>query len=95
VVESLDAPHHADPHRPEIGRLRAAALAQGFRPDFLHKHGAGDGRFYGSRGMAAVAFGVGGQGQHGSDEYAEISTIAPYYRALRQFLTGPGQGGTG
>ena len=88
VVESLDAPHHTDPRRPEIARLRAAALAQGFQPDFLHKHGAGDGRFYGSRGMAAVAFGVGGQGQHGSDEYAEISTIAPYYRALRRFLAG-------
>jgi succinyl-diaminopimelate desuccinylase len=89
VVDHLDAPHHTDPARPEIGRLQAAARAQGFEPDFLRKHGAGDGRFYGSLGIAAVAFGVGGQGQHGAEEYAEISTIAPYYLALRQFLAGP------
>jgi succinyl-diaminopimelate desuccinylase len=90
VVDHLDAPHHTDPARPEVGRLQAAARAQGFEPDFLRKHGAGDGRFYGSLGIAAVAFGVGGQGQHGADEYAEISTITPYYRALRQFLKDPG-----
>ena len=92
VVDHLDAPHYTDRDRPEIGKLRAAALAQGFQPDFLRKHGAGDGRFYGSRGIAAVAFGVGGQGQHGADEYAEIGTIAPYYQALSQFLADPGQG---
>ena len=90
VVDSLDAPHHTDRDRPEIERLRAAALAQGFQPDFLRKHGAGDGRFYGALGIAAVAFGVGGDGQHGADEYAEISTIAPYYQALRHFLKDAG-----
>ncbi|HEY2279394.1 MAG TPA: M20/M25/M40 family metallo-hydrolase [Streptosporangiaceae bacterium] len=89
VINSLDAPHHTDRDRPEIPRLQAAALAQRYQPDFLRKHGAGDGRFYGSLGIAAVAFGVGGQGQHGADEYAEISTIEPYYRALRQFLSDP------
>jgi succinyl-diaminopimelate desuccinylase len=88
VVQGLDAPHHTDPGRPEIARLRAAARDQGFEPDFLRKHGAGDGRFYGGLGIAAVAFGVGGQGQHGTGEYAEISTIGPYYRALRRFLAG-------
>lgn len=90
VVDHLDAPHHADRDRPEIGRLGAAARAQGFEPEFLRKHGAGDGRFYGALGIAAVAFGVGGDGQHGADEYAEVSTIAPYYRALQQFLGDPG-----
>ena len=90
VVDSLDAPHHTDRDRPELGKLGAAARAQGFQPDFLRKHGAGDGRFYGALGLPAVAFGTGGDGQHGADEYAEISTITPYYRALRQFLTDPG-----
>src|SRR6202012_3190537 len=80
VVQGLDAPHHTYPGRPEITRLQAAARAQGFEPDFLRKHGAGDGRFYGGLGIAAVAFGVGGQGQHGPGEYAEISTIAPYHQ---------------
>jgi succinyl-diaminopimelate desuccinylase len=90
VVQGLDAPHHTDRGRPEITRLQAAARAQGFQPDFLRKHGAGDGRFYGGLGIAAVAFGVGGQGQHGPGEYAEISTIGPYHQALRQFLAGVG-----
>ncbi len=93
VVQNLDAPHHTDPGRPEIARLQAAAREQGFEPDFLRKHGAGDGRFYGGLGIAAVAFGVGGQGQHGTGEYAEIGTIAPYVQALRQFLAGVGAGG--
>jgi succinyl-diaminopimelate desuccinylase len=90
VVQNLDAPHYTDPGRPEIARLQAAARDQGFEPDFLRKHGAGDGRFYGGLGIAAVAFGVGGHGQHGAGEYAEISTIGPYHQALRQFLLGVG-----
>jgi succinyl-diaminopimelate desuccinylase len=93
VVQHLDAPHYTDPGRPEIARLQAAARDQGFEPDFLRKHGAGDGRFYGALGIAAVAFGVGGHGQHGAGEYAEISTIGPYHQALRQFLAGAGQAG--
>jgi succinyl-diaminopimelate desuccinylase len=60
--------------------------------EFLRKHGAGDGRFYGERGIPAVAFGVGGGGggggQHGPDEFADMSTIQPYLAALRSFLTG-------
>jgi succinyl-diaminopimelate desuccinylase len=30
--------------------------------------------------------GVTGAGQHGPDEYVEIATIVPYYRALKEFL---------
>ena len=54
------------------------------------KHGAGDGRFYGELGITAVAFGVDGSGQHGPQEYADITTIAPYYQALRDFLLSAG-----
>lgn len=60
--------------------------AQGYRPDFLRKHGSADGRFYYQRGIDAVIFGVGGDGQHGPDEYADIVTIEPYCNALRDFL---------
>jgi succinyl-diaminopimelate desuccinylase len=59
---------------------------QGYRPDFLRKHGAADGRFYYQRGIDAVIFGVGGGGQHGADEYVDITTIEPYCRALEAFL---------
>ena len=86
VVDHADPPHHADPGRPEVRRLERAVRAQGYRPDFLRKHGSADGRFYYQRGIDAVIFGVGGDGQHGPDEYADIATIEPYYRALRDFL---------
>jgi succinyl-diaminopimelate desuccinylase len=86
AVDHVDAPHHADHDRPEIAHLREAAREQGYGGAFLYKHGAGDGRFYSARGIPAVAFGVGGHGQHGPVEYAEISTIAPYRAALVSFL---------
>jgi succinyl-diaminopimelate desuccinylase len=91
VVDLADPPHHADRDRPEVRRLGEAAAGQGYRPDFLRKHGAADGRFYYQRGVDAVIFGIGGDGQHGPDEYADTTTIAPYYRALTDFLGNPGQ----
>jgi succinyl-diaminopimelate desuccinylase len=86
AIDHLNAPHHADHDREEIRQLRQAAQRQGYPADFLYKHGSGDGGFFSGRGIAAVAFGVGGGGQHGADEYVEIATIVPYYRALRDFL---------
>ena len=85
-LDQYDAPQHADHDRPEVKGLRRAAQGQGYPADFLYKHGASDGGFYSARGIAAVAFGVGGSGQHGPEEYAEISTIVPYHRALTEFL---------
>ncbi len=86
AIDHVDPPHHADHDRPEIAELRRAAQRQGYPADFLYKHGSADGNFYSGRGIAAVAFGVGGAGQHGPEEYVEIATIEPYYRALTEFL---------
>ena len=86
-VEHADPPHSADRNRPEIRALVRAAERQGYRADFLRKHGAADGRFYYQRGIDAVIFGVGGDGQHGDDEYVDTTTIAPYHRALTEFLS--------
>ncbi|GAA1620759.1 M20 family metallopeptidase [Catellatospora bangladeshensis] len=92
TVEHADAPHHADRARPEVAALRHAAQAQGFPAGFLRKHGAADGRFYSQRGIDAVIFGIGGAGLHGPDEYADLTTVMPYYRALRELLQGlPGR----
>jgi succinyl-diaminopimelate desuccinylase len=91
VVDIADPPHHANRDRPEIGRLREAAAGQGHRADFLRKHGAADARFYSQRGIDAVIFGIGGDGLHGPDEYADTTTIAPYYQALTDFVGDPGQ----
>src|SRR5262249_55566624 len=65
VVDHVDQPHHTDHDRAEIRQLQQAARNQGYPADFLYKHGAGDGRFYASRGVDAIVFGVGGGGQHG------------------------------
>jgi succinyl-diaminopimelate desuccinylase len=86
TLEQYDLPQHADHDRLEVKVLRRAVRGQGYPADFLYRHGASDGGFYAGRGIAAVEFGVGGEGQHGPEEYAEISTIVPYHRALTEFL---------
>lgn len=86
AVDQADPPHHASQDSPEVRKLQEAVRNQGYRPDFLRKHGAADGRFYYQHGVDAVIFGVGGDGLHGAEEYVDIDTIAPYYHALREFL---------
>ncbi|MFI7542576.1 M20 family metallopeptidase [Actinoplanes sp. NPDC049599] len=88
TVDSLGPPHHADPDSPEVTLLRAAAREAGYSGELLRKHGAADGRFYSARGVDAVIFGPGGDGQHGPHEYADLTTVAPYRKALVLFLTG-------
>jgi succinyl-diaminopimelate desuccinylase len=88
AADRVESPHHADHDRSEVRQLQRAAQRQGYPGEFLYKHGGSDASYYSGRGIAAVAFGVGGAGQHGPDEYAEISTIVPYYRALKEFLEG-------
>ncbi|GAA1515652.1 hypothetical protein GCM10009677_56050 [Sphaerisporangium rubeum] len=86
VVDHVDPPHHADQHSPDVRALRAAASREGYDAPFLRKHGAADGRFYYERGVDAVIFGIGGDGQHGPQEYADLTTVLPYRRALTAFL---------
>ncbi|GLW05673.1 peptidase M20 [Microtetraspora sp. NBRC 13810] len=85
-VDHVDPPHHADPGSPGVTGLMRAARGQGFDGGLLRKHGSADARFYYQRGVDAVIFGIGGDGQHGPDEYADLTTVAPYYRALKEFL---------
>jgi acetylornithine deacetylase/succinyl-diaminopimelate desuccinylase-like protein len=78
--------HHGDP-RP------GPDPEPGTQPGSGGRGGVSDGRFYGQLGIPAVAFGVGGSGQHGPDEYADLTTVASYYHALCDFLgavDGPG-----
>lgn len=79
TIDSVAPPHHADPGCDEVRLLN--------RGELLRKHGAADGRFYSARGINAVIFGPGGDGQHGPAEYLDIATVEPYYQALRDFLT--------
>jgi succinyl-diaminopimelate desuccinylase len=86
VIDHTDPPHHTDHDLAEVKLLRQAARRQGYQGEFLRKHGAADGRFYSQRGIPAVVFGIGGAGQHGPEEYADIATIEPYHDALTELL---------
>jgi succinyl-diaminopimelate desuccinylase len=86
LVDSLGAPHSADPASADVARLQASAAAAGFSGALLRKHGAADGRFYSARGTDAVIFGPGGDGQHGPDERLDLRTLGPYREALIDFL---------
>jgi succinyl-diaminopimelate desuccinylase len=90
TVEALGAPHHADPDSGHVRLLRAAARSAGYDGELLRKHGAADGRFYSARGIDAVIFGPGGDGQHSPDEHLDIRTLLPYRDALTTFLTSLG-----
>ena len=79
LVDALAPPHHADPDRAEVRFLRRYG-------DLLRKHGSADGRFYSARGVNAAIFGPGGDGQHGPDEYADLTTVEPYHRAVTDLL---------
>ncbi|QFZ19866.1 M20 family metallopeptidase [Saccharothrix syringae] len=85
-VVDLEPPHRADPDGADVRALQAAARAQGHSGELLRKHGAADSRFYHRAGVDAVIFGVGGDGQHGPDEHADLTTVEPYRRALHAFL---------
>jgi succinyl-diaminopimelate desuccinylase len=95
VVDSLGAPHRADPSSADVARLRASAAAVGFGGALLRKHGAADGRFYSARGIDAVIFGPGGDGQHGPDEYLDLRTVQPYREALIDLLRRVASSGEG
>ncbi|SNY48719.1 M20 family metallopeptidase [Paractinoplanes atraurantiacus] len=85
-VRALGAPHRADPDSDDVGQLRQVVRDVGFPGTLLRKHGAADGRFYYARGIDAVIFGPGGDGQHGPEEYADLTTVEPYRQALTAFL---------
>ncbi|WP_203747055.1 M20 family metallopeptidase [Actinoplanes cyaneus] len=85
-VDALGTPHRADPSSARVRALQEAARATGYSGELLRKHGAADSRFYFPLGVDAVIFGPAGNGQHGPDEYVEISSLGPYAQALSLFL---------
>lgn len=89
VVDALGPPHRADPDSAEVTLLRSAIRDTGHPATLLRKHGAADGRYYHARGVDAVIFGPGGDGQHGPAEFVDLSTLRPYHDALTAFLRSP------
>jgi succinyl-diaminopimelate desuccinylase len=89
VVDRIDPAYRADERHPEIAALRSAVRGQGYPGEFLRRHGTGDVCFFAEHGITAVEFGIGGGGLHGPQEYADVTTIAPYCQALTEFLLAP------
>jgi succinyl-diaminopimelate desuccinylase len=90
-VDRIDPPYRADERHPEVAALRAAVRRQGYTGEFLRRHGSGDVCFFAEHGIVSVEFGIGGDGLHGPGEYADVTTIAPCYQALTEFLLAPRQ----
>jgi succinyl-diaminopimelate desuccinylase len=89
VVDRIDPPYRADERHPGIAALQAAARGQGYPGELLRRHGTGDVCFFAVHDIVAVEFGIGGDGLHGPAEYADLTTVAPYYQALTEFLRAP------
>ncbi len=87
-VDAVGTPHRADPGSVLVRALQEASRAAGYSGELLRKHGAADSRFYFPLGIDAVIFGPAGDGQHGPDEYVEVSSLTPYAQALSLFLKG-------
>jgi succinyl-diaminopimelate desuccinylase len=85
-IEALGPPHRADPDSPDLTRLRAALRSVGGPGTFVRKHGAADSRHYHAVGVDAVICGPTGDGQHGREEYVDLTSLVPYGKALTAFL---------
>ncbi|GAA2701455.1 M20 family metallopeptidase [Actinoplanes palleronii] len=85
-VDSVGAPHRADPGSVQVRALQEAIRTVGHPGSLLRKHGAADGRFYFGLGIDAVIFGPTGDDQHGPAEYLDLSSLQPYHDAILQFL---------
>lgn len=55
-------------------------------PRFYREHFASDGRFYSSRGIPVVSFGLKGEGLHAKNEFIYLESLNDYYLSLKDFL---------
>lgn len=85
-VASLGQPHETSPDNPFLASLRAALAGAGGPGTTMRKHGASDSRHYHAVGVDTVICGPGGDGQHGPDEYVDLTTVEAYRNALIAFL---------
>lgn len=53
---------------------------------FIKKHGASDVRFYNALGMKGITFGPIGAGLHSDNEWVSLTSLATYYKVMREFL---------
>lgn len=87
-ISALGPPHETSPDNPFVTALRSALVAAGGPGTSMRKHGAADSRHYHAIGVDTVICGPGGDGQHGPDEYLDLTTVEPYREALTAFLAG-------
>ncbi|NMO56623.1 M20/M25/M40 family metallo-hydrolase [Actinoplanes sp. TBRC 11911] len=85
-VAALGQPHETSPDNPLLASLRAALTGAGGPGTTMRKHGASDSRHYHAAGVDTVICGPGGNGQHGPDEYVDLTSVEAYRNALIAFL---------
>lgn len=73
---------------PFIQRLSAIAEeVTGKEHEPVRKNGASDARFATLDGRSGITFGPRGSNDHGKNEYADLTSIEPFYTTLRRFVT--------
>jgi succinyl-diaminopimelate desuccinylase len=86
-VAALGQPHETSADNSYLATLRSSLVGAGGPGTTMRKHGASDSRHYHAVGVDTVICGPGGHGQHGPDEYVDLTTIEAYRNALIAFLT--------
>ena len=72
----------------DIQRLaETAEEVTGEEISLIKEEGASDARFPTFNGNTGVTFGPRGKNIHGEEEFADLTSIEPYYRTLRKFIT--------
>ncbi len=77
----------ADKTNPHVKRFKQAAdkvLKKDVK--FGEEYGASDARFFTEKGIPAIVFRLSGEHEHAENEYADLSSIEPFYAVLKEFI---------
>ncbi len=69
-----------------IQKLKESIKSINKEVKFSEGHGSSDARYYTSRNIPAIAFGLRGKGLHSEIEFVEIDSIDIYYKVLSDFI---------
>lgn len=70
------------------GLMNAFQKATSREPELIKRYGSSDARHYAEFGQNCIEFGLSGHGLHSDNEYALISSIAPFKSTLETFIQG-------
>lgn len=86
-IYSLESSHFASQDDLLVKELsKQLQKVTGQPTKFIRKYGGSDARYFSDHGSTAVVFGIQGKDLHGDDEHANIDSIEPYCKVLKNFL---------